>query len=122
MFKNLIIIALIAGLFAGCRHDQTQKQSVSQFHDAQQQVQTVADKAKPHIISFVDDVLQPAIDNVKRDASAMNANAKRSQPAHQAGDTGEAVQVVVTAQGNTNAKYCYSTGYRDNVECYSSPR
>jgi len=87
------------------------------FQAAQVQVQKAADAAKPHVMGMAD-VIKRQIEVVKDDAAAQTAaNTAKPAPVRVA-------MVVRQAswQDRTSAKYCYSTGYRDNVACYASPR
>jgi uncharacterized protein with LGFP repeats len=118
----MLIIAALA--LAACNKDQTPQQSVEQFKEAQSAVQAAADAAKPHVEAVFDQVIKPAIDQVKADASAQTKS-KRQQAGQPAAIPPARFQRVESGWNVvTEFTYCYRDSWLKypNLTCYSNPQ
>lgn len=119
----MLIIAAIS--LAACNKDQTPQQSVEQFKEAQGAVQAAADAAKPHVEAVFDQVIKPAIEQVKADAVAQSKS-KLSSAAQQPAATPPARFQRVESGWNVGTEfiYCYSDTWlkHRNIACYSDPQ
>jgi len=119
----MLIIAALA--LAACNKDQTPQQSVEQFKEAQSAVQAAADAAKPHVEAVFDQVIKPAIEQVKADAAAQSKS-KLSSAAQQSAATPPVRFQRVESGWNVEPEFTYC--YRDswlkypNLTCYSNPQ